>query len=113
MTAADNLGMQSALIARSRLFLSTCGGLAWALSQVAATRWLLPGAIAMGAAEMAGVVARANWNNAVGAARSTPLPANASVSLASMSSGVLSVSSTSSRCAFCTPILTSTVVLLA
>jgi hypothetical protein len=29
MTAADNLGVQSALIAHSRLFLSTCGGLAW------------------------------------------------------------------------------------
>lgn len=32
------------------LVLLACGGLAWALSQVAATRWLLPGAIAMGTA---------------------------------------------------------------
>jgi len=29
MTARDNLGLQAALIARSRFFLGTCGGLAW------------------------------------------------------------------------------------
>ena len=29
MTARDNLGVQIALIARSRVFLGTCGGLAW------------------------------------------------------------------------------------
>jgi len=29
MTARDNLGAQAALIARSRFFLGTCGGLAW------------------------------------------------------------------------------------
>ena len=29
MTARDNLGTQAALIAHSRFFLGTCGGLAW------------------------------------------------------------------------------------